>query len=99
MDNLMRLPADLGNLPRDDHVLAIAVATTEGVARHRLWWRLPPSHNHPGVQAPCQRHPSALFAVEIPGQVAREDFAEFAIIGFRLERRLLLPLLRLKIAC
>src|SRR5271157_390827 len=98
MDHLIRLPADLGNSPRDDHVLAIAVATTEGVAWQRLWRRLPPSHDHPGVESPGQRHPYALLAVEIPGQISREDFAEFPVIGFRLERRLLFPFSWLKAA-
>src|ERR1017187_3081567 len=69
-DDLMRLPASASHLARHQHVAAFTVSSSKGVTGQRAWGRLVPSHDRPRVQSPGQRHPYALLAVEVPGQVS-----------------------------
>src|SRR5208282_2355776 len=94
---LMRLSARLRHFSCYNDVLAITVHAPEGVAGKSSGGSLLPSHHHSGVQPPCQGHPDAFLATEIPGKILRKDLAQFLVIGFWLQRRLLFPFSRLEV--
>ena len=96
-DDFVGLFAHAGHSPRHDRVPTLAEHPHEGVAREGSGERLVPSHDHPGVQSPGQRHRDRLSRFEISREVARKNVAELSIVWFWLEGSLVLPLSRLEV--
>src|SRR5277367_2739404 len=85
-------------LSRYDHVLAVAVGSTEGVTRERTWGGRVPRQNHPAVQSAGERHSDTLAAIEVLRELPREYAAQLFIVRLRIEPLLIFPFLRLKVA-
>src|SRR5260370_32982455 len=94
---LMGLSARARHLPCNNNVLTITVHPPEGVTGEGSRWRLVPGHNHPSVQAACQRYPNAFPTIEVPGEILRKNLAEFLVAGFWFQGCLLFPFPRLEI--
>ena len=83
------------------NVAALAHPTSipipEGVAGEGSRGRPPPGHDHPAIQAPCERHSDALLTLEVAGQIPGEDVPQLLVIGLRRQRGLVLPFPRLEV--
>src|SRR5882757_9505410 len=93
----MRLATSVGNAARQEHILASVEHPSKRIARKRARGGLSPRHNHSRVESSREGHRDYFTAVKIPRKILREDPSNFLIVGFWLERCLLLPFLRLEV--
>src|SRR5437016_7583205 len=94
----MCLTASVGNALRQEYVLAVTEHPRKGITRKRRRRGFPPRHNHSRVKTSGEGHRNRLTAIKITSNIPREDSADLLVIGFWIQRWLVLPLMRLEVA-
>jgi hypothetical protein len=96
-NDLVGLLALSGNLARHLNVAAVPVSLPVGIARQGSGSESLPGHHSAGVQTAGERYPDALPASQVAGQGAGKGLPKLLVILLYLERRLLLPIRRVKV--